>query len=97
MTTITESSFPAGLEKGSLAAAAALAVLAAGAFQSACLAKSVGEALNDLSGVQDTDPQGFTLMLVSIGLIGACAITLIVITIVYSLKQNKKKSDSGGA
>jgi hypothetical protein len=55
-----------------------------------CWAKQVGEALSDMSSVQDTDPNGFKIMLISIGMIFLVAITLISVTTMYMFKGKKK-------
>jgi len=54
------------------------------------LAKQVGEALNDMSEVQQSDPGGYTLMIISICLLFFLASTLIGVTTWYMMKGKKK-------
>lgn len=56
--------------------------------------KDVVEAARDLLQVGDTDPQGFTLMLVSIGILFFFAISLM---LAVSLHVFKRKPSSGSA
>lgn len=53
------------------------------------LSQSAGEAGRTIAAMQD-DPQGFTWMLVCVGLILTCAITLITVTAVYAFKGKKR-------
>jgi hypothetical protein len=54
------------------------------------MAKQVGEALSDMSDVQGTDPNGYTLMVISISILFLVASTLIGVSIWYMLKGKKK-------
>ena len=66
--------------------AAWLAVIA----QPAVLAQSAQEAARELNDIQAGDPQGFTWMLICIGMIMTAAITLITVTTVYAMKGKKR-------
>ena len=55
-----------------------------------CLAKQVGDALEDMGDVGTTDPNGFKLMVFSIGMLFVIASTLIGVTVWYMLKGKKK-------
>jgi hypothetical protein len=59
-------------------------------FATPAFAKQVGEALQDMGDVGDTDPNGFKLMVISIGLIFCVALTLIGVTTAYMLKSKKQ-------
>jgi hypothetical protein len=52
-------------------------------------AQSSNEANRMLSGIQDSDPQGFTWMFVCIGILLTCAVTLITATTVLAAKGKK--------
>jgi len=53
-------------------------------------AKQVGEALTDMGDVQGTDPNGYMLMMISIGILFTVAAVLIGVTTMYMLKGKKK-------
>ena len=53
-------------------------------------AKQVGEALTDMGDVQGTDPNGYMLMMISIGILFTVATVLIGVTTMYMLKAKKK-------
>jgi hypothetical protein len=55
-------------------------------------AKGVQEALSDLASVYDTQPQAFTLMVVSIALLVTLACTLMIVTATYAFKRRPKSS-----
>jgi hypothetical protein len=57
--------------------------------QPCVLAQSAPEATRDLSDIQSNDPQGFTWMLICIGIIMTAAITLITVTTVLAMKGKK--------
>lgn len=54
------------------------------------IAKQVGEALSDMGDIQDTDPNGFKLMVFCIGFIVVLGATLIGVTAVYFMKSKNK-------
>lgn len=58
---------------------------------SAALAKDPLEAAQDLAGTNQSDPNGFTLMIVSIGMLFVFAITLIVATSVHVFKKKPQR------
>lgn len=60
-------------------------------LQTPSFAKQVGEALTDLSQVQDTDPNGFRLMIMCIGLLFTLAATLIGVTVWYMTTERAKQ------
>ena len=53
-------------------------------------AQNASEAARDLSNIQSNDPQGFTWMLVCVGIIMTCAITLITVTTIFAMKGKKR-------
>ncbi len=55
------------------------------------LAKQVGEAVSDMGQVGESDPNGYKLMVISIGIIFTCAITLIGVTMAFMFKKKKPK------
>lgn len=59
---------------------------------SASLAKQVSEAIKDMGAVQGEDPNGYMLMVISIGLLFFLAAALIAGTMMYMFKGNKKKN-----
>lgn len=56
----------------------------------AVFAKQVGEAVSDMGEVGTEDPNGYKLMVISIGIIFTCALSLIGVTTWYMLKGKKK-------
>lgn len=58
---------------------------------SAAMAKDPLEAAQDLAGANQTDPNGFALMIISIGMLFAFAITLIVATSVHVFKKKPRR------
>ena len=52
--------------------------------------KQVGEALTDMGDVQGSDPNGYMLMIISIGILFTVAAVLIGVTTMYMLKAKKK-------
>ena len=73
-----------------VACPSALAVASYFSFAPA-LANQVGEAVTDMGNVQNTDPNGYTLMIISISILFLLASTLIGVTTWYMLKGNKKR------
>jgi hypothetical protein len=61
-------------------------------FASAAIAKSVGEAMSVVTDSEASDPNGFKLMIIAIGLLVFLAFSLIGVTIFYFAK-NKKQSE----
>lgn len=55
----------------------------------AAWAKNAAQAVEDMQGVSDTDPNGFKWMIVCIGLLFLIATSLIVATVVYGMKKKK--------
>ncbi|HEY9682223.1 MAG TPA: hypothetical protein V6C89_13220 [Drouetiella sp.] len=53
-------------------------------------AKNAAQAVQDLQSVSDTDPNGFKWMIVCIGLLFLVATSLIVATVMYGIKKQKK-------
>lgn len=72
----------------------ALSAIALAGIPMEVLAKDPIEAAQDLSGVSQTDPNGFTLMIVSICMLFTFALTLIIATSIHVFKKSPSRHPS---
>ena len=63
----------------------------------ASMAKDAVEAAKDLAETNQTDPNGFTLMIVSICMLFVFALTLIIATSIHIFKKPKRKAPAAPA